>query len=403
MKQYLDLFLHHRQLLDAQAPAVLNRQRERAAQALMQLGMPTRRDEDYRYTDVAAALAPDYGFQLGGSATTALTPDNEHTAADLYAHLARPEDNALTALNTLLAQDVLMVSVPAGTKMKRQVRLFNPQRNAQPLMAHRRILVIAEPDSHLQLILDDKVPSNEKEVKAETLTTTVTEIFVRRGAKVEVYENEQTHTKNHRFSELYVHQEGHSSFIHANLTLQCGLTRNRIHVQLSEPHAETTLLGCTVADGTQHVDANTLIDHSATDCSSHELYKFVLDGQAEGAFAGRILVRPDAQRTLSDETNANLVCTPEAHMWAQPILEIYADDVRCSHGATVGQLSADALFYMQQRGLPPDEARLLLKQAFAADVISKVPDAPIRERFLHLLEQRFSHQLTNCRECHRCL
>lgn len=403
MKQYLDLFLHHRQELEAHAPAVLNRQRERAARALTELGMPRRHDEDYRYTDVASALAPDYGFQLGGSASTALTPNDERLAADLYAQLARPEDDALAALNTMLAQDVLLVFVPSGTKMKRQVRLFNPPRNAQPLMAHRRILVVAEPDSHLQLVLDDKVPSNEKDVKAETLTTTVTEIYVRRGASVEVYENEHTHTKNHRFSQLYVYQESHSSFTHASLTLQCGLTRNLTRIQLAEPHAEATLLGCTVADGTQHVDANTLIHHIASDCSSHELYKYVLDGKAEGAFTGRILVRPDAQHTLSDETNANLVCTPEAHMWTQPILEIYADDVRCSHGATTGQLSADALFYMQQRGLPPDEARLLLKQAFAADVISRVPDAPIRERFLHLLEQRFSNQLTNCRECHRCL
>ena len=403
MNQYLDLFHHYRQQLDAQAPDVLNRQRERAAQALVQLGMPSRRDEDYRYTDVATALAPDYGFHLGGSSTTMLTADDEHLVASLYAQLARPEDDALTALNTLLAQDILLIAVPTGTRMKRQVRLFNPQRNGLPLMTHRRILVVAEADSHLQLILDDKVPANEKDVTAETLTTTVTEIYVRRGASVEIYENEHTHRKNHRFSQLYVHQEGHSTFTHTCLTLQCGLTRNLTHVCLSEPHAETTLLGCTVADDTQHVDVHTLIDHAATDCSSHELYKFVLDGEAEGAFAGRILVRPEAQRTLSEETNANLVCTPEARMWTQPMLEIYADDVRCSHGATVGQLSSDALFYMQQRGLPPDEARLLLKKAFAADVLSRVPDVPIRERYLHLLEQRFSHQLTNCRVCHRCL
>jgi Fe-S cluster assembly protein SufD len=150
------------------------------------------------------------------------------------------------------------------------------------------------------------------------------------------------------------------------------------------------------------VDNNTLIDHVVGDCTSHELFKYVLDDRATGAFAGKVLVREGAQHTESDEVNKNICMTRESRMYTQPQLEIYADDVKCSHGATVGQLDNDALFYMQQRGISEQEARMLLMFAFVDDVINQVSLEPLRERLTLLVEKRFRGELNQCKSCSLC-
>ena len=157
-----------------------------------------------------------------------------------------------------------------------------------------------------------------------------------------------------------------------------------------------------IADKQQRVDNNTLITHRVPHCESHELYKYVLNDQSTGAFAGRVLVEKDAQKTVSQETNQNLCMTPEARMYTQPMLEIYADDVKCSHGSTVGQLNEAALFYMQQRGISLAEAKLLLQTAFIGEVIDQVPLAPLRDRLRYLVDQRFRGQLNHCEGCKLC-
>lgn len=152
----------------------------------------------------------------------------------------------------------------------------------------------------------------------------------------------------------------------------------------------------------QHVDNNTLIDHQVPHCTSNELYKYVVDGHATGAFAGKVLVRHGADKTVSQETNKNLVATNEARMYTQPMLEIYADDVKCSHGSTVGQLNDAALFYMQQRCVSLEEARLLLEFAFVDEVIDKIELEPLRDRLHYLVEKRFRGQLYGCSGCKLC-
>lgn len=150
------------------------------------------------------------------------------------------------------------------------------------------------------------------------------------------------------------------------------------------------------------MDHNTLIDHRVSHCTSNQLYKYVLDDQAVGAFAGRILVRENAQHTVSNERNANLCATKEARMYAQPMLEIYADDVKCSHGSTVGQLNEQALFYMQQRGISREEAQMLLRFAFAGEVIDCIAIDALRDRLHHLVEKRFRGELSRCSGCKIC-
>jgi Fe-S cluster assembly protein SufD len=157
-----------------------------------------------------------------------------------------------------------------------------------------------------------------------------------------------------------------------------------------------------IEDKQQLVDNHTFIDHQVPECTSNELFKYVLDEQAVGAFAGKVLVREGAQHTSSQQTNRNLCATREARMYTQPQLEIYADDVKCSHGATVGQLNEEALFYMQQRGIPKQEARLLLMFAFVNEVVDQIRIEALKERLHRLVEKRFRGELNKCQGCAIC-
>jgi Fe-S cluster assembly protein SufD len=222
------------------------------------------------------------------------------------------------------------------------------------------------------------------------------------GAHVALYDIEDTHDRCHRFHQVFAQVAAGGHLTHTAFTLASGVSRNQTDVQLVGEGADVQLLGCAILNGQQHVDNNTLIEHSAPACSSHELYKYVVDQQSTGAFAGRILVHEEAQQTDSDERNANLVCTPQARMYTQPMLEIYADDVKCSHGSTVGQLSDEALFYMLQRGISEADARLLLKQAFASEVIDRISLVPLRDRLHLLIDKRFRGELNKCGGCKGC-
>ena len=166
--------------------------------------------------------------------------------------------------------------------------------------------------------------------------------------------------------------------------------------------AEINLCGMAIADKNQHVDNNTSIDHAVPNCTSNELFKYVLDDQSVGAFAGLVLVRPDAQHTSSQQTNRNLCATRDARMYTQPQLEIYADDVKCSHGATVGQLDENALFYMRARGIAEKEARLLLMFAFVNEVIDTIRLDALKDRLHLLVEKRFRGELNRCQGCAIC-
>jgi Fe-S cluster assembly protein SufD len=297
----------------------------------------------------------------------------------------------------MLVQDGLFVYIPDGVVVERTLQIVNILRSDVDMMVNRRVLVVMGKGAEARILMCDHAADD-----CQFLTTQVVEAFVGEGAKLEWYELEETHVRNRRFSNLYAAQERDSRAMFCSVTLHNGQTRNRTDVVLQGEGAETQLYGCVIADKEQHVDNNTLIDHRVGHCTSNQLYKYVLDGTAQGAFAGRILVRKDAQHTVSNERNANLCATREARMYAQPMLEIYADDVKCSHGSTVGQLNDQALFYMQQRGISREEAQLLLKFAFAAEVIDAIGLEALRNRLHHLVEKRFRGELSKCEGCKLC-
>ena len=183
------------------------------------------------------------------------------------------------------------------------------------------------------------------------------------------------------------------------ITLTNGVTRNNIYVKFDGEGAENHLSGIVIADLEQKVDNFTYIDHAVPHCHSNELYKYVLNDNAECSFAGRILVRAGADKTEAYQSNKNLCNSDTAKMFTRPELEIYADDVKCSHGATVGQLDANSLFYMRARGISEPEARMLLMYAFATDVLERIRLEPLKERLKMLIEKRFRGELSRCRGC----
>lgn len=442
-RQYMDIYAQCRDMIHSHSCDVMNAPRDAAYDDFCRQGLPTRKVERYKYTDMAPLFAPDYGlnlnrleipvdpyeafrcdvpnlstslyFVVNDAFYTKLQPKGHlpegviigslaeeaakkpHLIGKYYSRIAKTDGDAITALNTMMAQDGLLVYVPKGTKVDRTVQVINILRSDVDLMANRRVLIIVEPEAEIKLLFCDHAVDDRK-----FLTTQVIEAYVGDNAGLDLYCLEETHAKNTRVSNLYIEQQANSRVNHNIITLHNGVTRNKTDLAFCGEGAECNLCGCVIADKQQHVDNNTLIDHRVPHCTSNELYKYVLDGHATGAFAGRVLVHHGAQKTVSQETNQNLCATKEARMYTQPMLEIYADDVKCAHGSTVGQLNDAAMFYMQQRGIPVKEAKLLLEFAFINEVIDQMQLAPLRDRLHYLVEKRFRGELNKCEGCNLC-
>ena len=314
-----------------------------------------------------------------------------------YGKLADTAEDGVTAFNTAFAQDGVLFYVPKNVVVEKPIQLVNILRGDVNFMVNRRVLIILEEGAQARLLVCDHAMDG-----VNFLATQVIEIFAGENAIFDFYELEETHTSTVRISNMYVRQEANSNVLLNGMTLHNGTTRNTTCVTLAGEHAELNLCGMAIADKNQHVDNHTTIDHAVPNCTSNELYKYVLDEQAVGAFAGLVLVRPDAQHTSSQQTNRNLCATRDAHMYTQPQLEIYADDVKCSHGATVGQLDESALFYMRQRGIPVREARLLLMFAFVTEFIDPIRLDALKDRLHLLVEKRFRGELNKCQGCAIC-
>ena len=442
-KQYTTLYEQSSHLIKSHAPAPMNAVRDRAFEDFCRLGFPSRKVERYKYTDMDQLFAPDYGLNLNrleipvdpyeafrcdvpnlstslyfvvndsfyakalpqASLPEGVVVDSLSRVAatrpelvtPYYARLAVTAGDGITALNTMLAQDGLFVYVPRGVKVDRAIQVVNILRADVSLMVNRRVLIVMEQGAEAKFLFCDHAADDR-----DFLATQVIEAYVGENASLELNCLEETHLKNVRVSNVYIEQQANSRVNHNVITLHNGITRNRLDLTLKGEGAACRCHGCVIADKDQRGDNNTLIDHQARHCDSYELYKYVLNDNAVGAFAGKVLVRHGAQKTTSQETNQNLCATKTARMYTQPMLEIYADDVKCSHGSTVGQLDDAALFYMRQRGISLEEAKLLLRFAFVNEVIDKMELAPLRDRLHHLVEKRFRGELNKCEGCKLC-
>ena len=442
-KQYIELYEQCRDMIMQHAATAMNSQRDAAFEDFKRMGFPTKKVERYKYTDVPALFEPNYGLNLNRleipvdpyeafrcdvpnlstslyfvvndsfyskampkkelpegvivGSLKKLAEEKPELVAKYYGKIAKSEDDSITALNTMLAQDGLIVYVPKGVVVDKAVQVINILRSDVDLMVNRRVLIIVEDRAEVKLLFCDHAADDK-----HFLATQVIEAYVGDNARLDLYCLEETHAKNTRVSNVFISQQANSRVNHNVITLHNGVTRNRTDLVFEGEGAECSLSGCVIADKKQHVDNNTLIDHKVGHCHSHELYKYVLDDEAVGAFAGRVLVRHGAQKTTSQETNQNLCATKTARMFTQPMLEIYADDVKCAHGSTVGQLNDAALFYMQQRGISRKEAKLLLEFAFINEVIDQMQLEPLRDRLHYLVEKRFRGELNKCEGCKLC-
>lgn len=442
-KQYIELYTQARDMLNAHSSAVMNAVRDTAFEDFKRQGFPSRKVERYKYTSMDKLFAPNYGVNVNRvefpvnpysvfscdvpNLSTSLyfvvndsfykkalpkvglpegvevmslkdaADERPDLIARYYGQIAKTSEDAITALNTMLAEDGLFIHVGKNVKVDRAIQVVNILRSDVDLMVNRRVLIVMDEGAEAKLLFCDDSADDRN-----FLGTQVIEAYVGENASLDLYCLEETHDKNTRVSNVYIEQQANSRVNHNVITLRNGITRNRLDLVFKGEGAECWCNGCVIADKSQHVDNNTLIDHQVGHCDSHELYKYVVDDDAIGAFAGRVLVRHDSQKTTSDERNQNLVMTKRARMYTQPMLEIYADDVKCSHGSTVGQLNDAAMFYMQQRGIDEHEAKLLLEFAFIGEVIDQIKLEPLRDRLHQLVEKRFRGELGKCSNCKIC-
>jgi Fe-S cluster assembly protein SufD len=446
-QQYIELYEQAREMIIKHAPESMNVVRDQAFEDFKAQGFPSKKVERYKYTDIQKLFEPDFGVNINRlqipvdpyeafhcdvpNLSTSLyfvvndmfyhdekpkghlpegvvigsMRDNPELVSKYYTKLAKTGEDAITALNTMLAQDGMLVYVPKNVKVDRAIQVINilkatpqnAQRVVPDLMVNRRVLIVLEEGAEIKMLFCDHAADDRN-----FLATQVIEAYVGENASLDLYCMEETHHKNVRVSNVYIDQQANSRVNHNVITLHNGITRNKLDLTFSGEGAECQCYGCVIADKQQHVDNNTLIVHKVPHCNSQELYKYVLDDKSTGAFAGRVLVEHGAQKTTSQMTNQNLTATKEARMYTQPMLEIYADDVKCAHGSTVGQLNDAALFYMRQRGISLQEAKVLLQNAFINEVIDHMKLEPLRDRLHYLVEKRFRGELNKCSGCKLC-
>ena len=446
-QQYIELYEQAREMIIKHAPESMNVVRDQAFEDFKAQGFPSKKVERYKYTDIQKLFEPDFGVNINRlqipvdpyeafhcdvpNLSTSLyfvvndmfyhdekpkghlpegvvigsMRDNPELVSKYYTKLAKTGEDAITALNTMLAQDGMLVYVPKNVKVDRAIQVINilkatpqnAQRVVPDLMVNRRVLIVLEEGAEIKMLFCDHAADDRN-----FLATQVIEACVGENASLDLYCMEETHHKNVRVSNVYIDQQANSRVNHNVITLHNGITRNKLDLTFSGEGAECQCYGCVIADKQQHVDNNTLIVHKVPHCNSQELYKYVLDDKSTGAFAGRVLVEHGAQKTTSQMTNQNLTATKEARMYTQPMLEIYADDVKCAHGSTVGQLNDAALFYMRQRGISLQEAKVLLQNAFINEVIDHMQLEPLRDRLHYLVEKRFRGELNKCSGCKLC-
>src|SRR5574344_85456 len=400
-QQYIELYQEAASIIKAKSCPVMNAVRDEAFSTFQRLGFPSKKVERYKYTDVDAAFAPNYGISL--SPLTVKPSSYIFNIKDApidvtpYYHRVADVTDAITALNTALVHETLLVYVPKNTVVEDPVVVDNYLRGTAATMMNRRVLIVMEQGAKATIVMNDKATD-----KQQYLTTQVVEVYCHDNATLDLYEIEETTPLCARFSNVYIREGRDCSVKHNSITLFNGQTRNLCDVYLQGENSEVTLNGCAIASANQRIDNNTLIDHQVPNCQSTELYKYVVDDKAVGAFAGKILVDKDAQKTSSHETNANLCASSDARMYTQPMWEIYADDVKCAHGSTVGVMDEAALFYMRQRGIPEDEARALLKNAFMGEVVDQVKNEALRQKLYVKVEKRFRGDFEKCEDCQLC-
>lgn len=436
---YIDLYLANLDLLREGVSDIVNRHRSDAIESFNLLGIPSKKAEKYKYTDLQEVFSREFekyftprkekeeaeslftcdvpeldsykiylvnGFYHGSNR---LVHEGDVVFGSFAAasiefpelfkkHYNRYADNAkegITALNTAFAQDGVFIHVPRSASLSKPIQIINLLlSDSEDLFVQDRNLLIFEENVSAKVLVCTHTISPK-----QFLSNSVTEVYIAPSANVELVRTQDEHNLATHINSDYIRQEEKSVFTGNTITIHGGLVRNNLNVELAGEYCENHSYGLFLTDRQQHVDNHTFIDHAVPNCTSNELYKGIVDEKSTGVFNGSILVRRDAQKTQAFQSSNNLILTPGAKVYAKPQLEIYADDVKCSHGATVGQLDAEALFYMQSRGVGKREAQLLQLYGFAFDVLQKLSIEPLRDQIGRWVDRRLRGDHTRCETC----
>ncbi len=437
---YHKLFTDNLEILENGAPKFIVEKRFQAMEDFQKQGIPNKSNERYKYTDLQKAfengfkkyLTPkNIEFNVEDIFKCDIPELNTHVvlllngwyynrnqllselpggvivgsfaeAAKQYPELvakhfgtyADTSKEGLVALNTAFVRDGIFMYVPKNTVMDKPIQIINLLMDEEDGMTQHRNLFIVEENAQAQVVVCDHTLS-----AANFLTNSVTESYIAQNGRLDYVRIQNEHNGSRQVSNLFFHQERDSYLAANTITLHGGLIRNNSFVTLNGEGAESHVYGLYLTDKGQHIDNFVNVDHKFPNCHSNQLFKGVLDDYATGAFRGRVHVAQDAQKTEAYQANNNILLTDDAEMHSKPQLEIYADDVKCSHGATVGQLDESAMFYLRSRGINTREARLLLMYAFAHDVIGNIPLKPLEERIQELVDKRLRGELSRCNFC----
>lgn len=437
----VDAYQQNKGLIQDNSHPFVNDWRDQAMKAFLKLGIPDSKTENYKYTNFQPFFKGSFArvfrkeeipepaaiYQCEVPALNAHQVftingwlHHIHSSEDLpkgvvidsfrkfafnhpeiikqyYGKAAPVDQDGLVALNTLYAQDGVVIYIPAQTSVEAPIQIVNMLTGDKDLMTTQRNLFIIEENSQARIMVCDHTLTSQKFVM-----NTVTEVFIGERANGDFYHIQSQHNHTTQVAGTYIRQKPQSVVQCNSLTLHSGIARNNVYVTMDGENCESHLYGLYLNDKNQHVDHFTFIDHAHPKCFSSELYKGVLDDYSSGAFTGKIMVRPDAQQTNAYQSNKNLLLTNDAKFFTRPQLEIYADDVKCSHGATVGQLDQNSLFYLRARGIGQEEARILLMYAFTYEVIEKIKVEALKEQIRGLVEKRFRGELNKCESCVVC-
>ena len=399
--------------------------REQAMESFLKQGIPNRKSEEYKYVNIELMLKGEFTFSTDKTTTAeqikqtkflknsidivivngvfteklsnikslpnglqvvniAEAPSNE-TFSKQYSKYADVNADTFIALNTALAKGGVFIHVAKGTVIKSPIHIINISSTKENLIINSRNLIVVEPNAQVKFIESFETVDSS----AKTFNNSLTEIVVDENAIVDYYKIQDEKENGYLMNTTQVYQKKQSVFSTNTITLSGSLVRNNLNIVLDDEHIETHLNGLYLTSGNQVVDNHTLVDHRKPNCNSNELYKGIIEDKSSATFNGKIYVRKDAQKTNAFQSNKNILLSDDGTINTKPQLEIYADDVKCSHGTSTGKLDADKIFYLRARGLSETSAKKLLMHAFASEVVDTLKIEALREYVEEKIAKRF--------------
>lgn len=438
-ERLLGLFEENKATIFRNDPGDISKIREKAIGSFMDLGMPHSKLESWRNTDLKESLGKGYEYhfeplkdydirkvfrcniphldtavigqwngwyvskdvpliELGnGIILGSLAEAFKRYPGIIEGHFSRYADidgDALIALNTAFAQDGIFIYVPDNVRSPKPIQMINVIQFDKNLFLQSRNLIILGKNSSLSIVHCDDSYNHQA-----SFSNIVTEVHLGENAFLDHYKLQNLNNNSTLISSTCFQMEQSAELSSHYISLNGGLLRNNTRVVFKGRDAVANVYGLYLMDRKQHIDNRVFIDHAAPGCTSNEMFKGILDEHASGVFNGHVLVRKDSQKTNAYQSNKNILLTDTAKVNSKPFLEIYADDVKCSHGSTTGQLDPEAMFYLMQRGIGEDNARMLLMYAFADEVVNRIAIEPLRFRIEDMIKKRLQGELQICEQC----